>query len=157
MSIAEPETAEDWPASYIASAVVGWMAGYCAAVLVGLTMVVSDFQKPDLWLVLELLPVAFAVALIAGILVGGPTAVLGIVMMAAAERMTAKARTLPAWLAGGLLASIPLAWVMWLGMQGPADHLPPVRALFVDSAIFMGIVLISSAAAWTFRYRIGRI
>lgn len=157
MSIAELEQAEGWAASYRSSAFAGWLAGYLAAILIVLAMIISEEAPIDLWSIAMIIPPLLVGGLFLGILVGGPTVLLFAGLMAVAERASAKARGLPAWLGGGLLAWTPLAFGWWLMMQGPGDSTPPDRAVLITFGLIYSVALITSGTAWWARYRSWRI
>jgi hypothetical protein len=144
------ENAGGEAASYVTSAMIGWFAGMGTALPILVIILALDMGDFDAWLFVSMLPTIFGITFFAGVVAGLPVAALFGVLMAVAERVSAHARALPAWLAGGLVATTPLAMLFWADSGG---DWAPTQFSVLPLAIVYTIGLVAAGAAWWVRYR----
>lgn len=148
--MSERDLTEGWPASYFMPSVSGLLAGIAVAVVLIIAM--AAVSLPMDWSMLGLLPVILVVVGLGGVLLGLPIAALFGAIMAVAERATPAARTLPAWLLGGIVAVTPLMGFVLYTQQGPGNAQAPVSAAIAPFIVIYAAGLTAAFAAWRMRY-----
>lgn len=144
---------EGWSTSYFSSALIGWFAGLGVAAFLIIVTLMFDLDGLDVWELASILPAVIGITIVAGLLVGMPVAALFVALMAAAERVSARARTLPAWLAGGLIATTPLAAIWWIGPLDTDFDPVPLRAVVMPLIMTYAVGLTAAGTAWWVRTR----
>lgn len=148
---------EGWTASYASAAAAGLAGGIVTAGLLLIAMLFATEPGALSFAFLANVPFLFVMFLLAGLAFGGPVAVLFIVMMAVAERMSQRAHSLSAWLGGGLIAATPLLLLFSYVVRGPDNEGTPLSVDLTNVALVYAAALTAAALAWWMRYRSWRL
>lgn len=142
---------------YWFAAITGGVPVLCAmALFVAEEMVLGRFGGPGAATPFSLEPRAALLAIarglfitggviMVGLLAVGPTMLLFAALMRGAEARTASARTLPAWWAGGLVASLPLALLPTIALVSTHERR--------WEGTIVGCGLVAATIAWLVRRR----